>query len=75
MTIKIQYSELNLKIEEIWDNIYNLSIDFYTNTLNGNYKDKEYELFCFNDYGWITDNRYKTYEIMKGVNDIHIFII
>jgi hypothetical protein len=47
MTIKIQYSELNLKIRDIWDNIYNLSIDFYTNTLNGNYEDKEYELFFF----------------------------
>lgn len=74
MIIEINYSEIEPNVKPIWDVIFNLSIDYYTNALHGTYNNKDYIICNFNNYGWVIDNRYNKYEIIKGIEKIFIII-
>ena len=55
--------------------MYNLSIDYQTNSILGYLNDIEYEVFRFSGYGFVNDNRFNTYELSVGEAGILIEII
>ena len=55
--------------------MYNLGIDYATNDITGYYKDKEYRVVLFENYGIKLDNRWNTYEITCGSAGIMIEIL
>ena len=59
------------KIKEL----YNLGIDYQTNTINGIFEDKEFVVFDFRRYDINLLNRWNTYEISAGDAGILIEII
>ena len=52
-----------------------LHIDYATNSILGSIDDKEVEVFKFNNFGWINDNRNNTYSMSTGSAGIIIKII
>ncbi len=57
------------------DRMYNLGIDYATHTLDCVFEDEYVTVFNFKDYAIITDNRWNTYEISKGMAGILIEIV
>jgi hypothetical protein len=50
------------------------SIDYYTNAIHANFEGEDVIIFRFNDFGYVTDNRYNTYDITAGPAGITINI-
>ena len=78
MIIHISVNELNEPFRSnayMVEKLYNLGIDYATNTLDGIFEDKEYTVFEFKNYGFVNDNRWNTYEISKGSAGILIEIV
>ena len=59
----------------MFEQIYNLGIDYADNAIYAHYEDQEYIIFKFSDYGFINDNRFNTYHISYGTAGITIEII
>ena len=77
MIIHIFMNELNEPFRSnpcMVERLYNLGIDYATNTLDGIFEDKEYTVFEFKNYGFVNDNRWSTYDISKGEAGIIIDI-
>ena len=77
MIIHVSVNELNEPFRSnSWMicKLYNLGIDYATNTLDGIFEDKEYTVFEFKNYGFVNDNRWSTYDISKGEAGIIIDI-
>ena len=77
MIIIIPTKDLEPKFKETPSNItclWNLGIDYMTNTINGIIEGKEYVVFYFDNYGIKTDNRFNTYSIAKSESGIFIEI-
>ena len=55
--------------------MYNLGIDYQTNSILGYLNDVEYEVFRFSGYGFVNDNRFNTYTVSAGEAGILIEII
>ena len=78
MIIHISVNELNEPFRSnsyMVERLHNLGIDYATNTLDGIFEDKEYTVFEFKNYGFVSDNRWNTYEISKGSAGILIEIV
>lgn len=58
------------KLNHLW----NVGIDYASNTIDGVYADKEVCLFEFKDYGVINDNRFNKYMITWSESGIFIEI-
>ena len=73
MLITILPKEINI---EPWKlaHVYNLSIDYYSNSIYGVFENKEVMLYNFNKTGWINDNRGNSYDISCGLAGIFIQI-
>ena len=54
--------------------IKNPSIDYYTNAIHAIFEGEDVIIFRFNDFGYVTDNRYNTYDITAGPAGITINI-
>ena len=50
------------------------SIDYYTNAIHAIFEGEDVIIFRFNDFGYVTDNRYNTYDITAGPAGITINI-
>ena len=55
--------------------LYNLGIDYADHDIRGYYKDEEYKVFQFQDYGIKLDNRWNTYTLSAGEAGIMIEIL
>lgn len=78
MYIQISYSELLGEFKNCPDKVkqlYNLGLDYATNSLEGIFNQKEVCIFDFKNYGFITDNRYNSYKIFLEDDGILIHII
>lgn len=73
MLITILPKEIDI---EPWKlaHIYNLSIDYYTNTVYGVFEGEDVVLYNFNKCGWLNDNRHNSYSISCGLAGIFIQI-
>ena len=78
MLIYIQPHELLGRFknnQELIESMYNLGIDYETNTLDCVFEDACVPVFSFKKYGFLQDNRWSTYEISKGSAGILIEIV
>lgn len=69
MIIYIPAEDLNIEVVNLFQNpaglhqIYNLVIDYWTQTLEGTYKGVEYVLVNFEDYDMKLSNRWVDYKL------------
>ena len=78
MIISIGVNELEKEfVENPWKikELYNLGIDYQTNTIDGIFDDEEFVVFDFKKYDMNLSNRWNTYEISAGSAGIFIEII
>lgn len=76
MLIHINPDELEEEFRNSWKMgfISHLSIDYADNAIHAVFEGKMIIIFRFKDYGFITDNRYNSYEISAGKAGITIQI-
>lgn len=78
MIISIGVNELEKEfVENPWKikELYNIGIDYQTNTIDGIFEDEEFVVFDFKKYDINLLNRWNTYEISAGNAGIFIEII
>jgi hypothetical protein len=76
MLIIISPDELEPEFRDSWKagHVNHLSIDYADNAIYGTFEKKEVIIFRFKKFGWISDNRYNTYQISSGNAGIMIQI-
>lgn len=77
MLIHISTQELE---EEFINHVRNgfvsqASIDYQTNAVHAQYEGKDVIIFNFKKYGWLSDNRFNTYNLSLGTTGITIEIL
>ena len=78
MIIYIRINELEKEfIDNPWKikELYNLGIDYQSNTIDGIFEDKEFVVFDFRKYDINLSNRWNNYEVSAGDAGILIEII
>lgn len=73
MLITILPKEINIESWKL-DQIKNITIDFTTNSLFGEFDNKEVHLFQFDEYGWFNENNNNTFQFSCGLFGIFIRI-
>jgi hypothetical protein len=51
------------------------AIDYQTNDIHGQYEGKDVVIFNFKKYGWLSDNRFNTYNLSLGPAGITLEIL
>lgn len=76
MILYISPEELVEEFRNSWKlgHIKHPTIDYYTNAIHGVFESQDVIIFRFNDFGYVTDNRYNTYDITAGPAGITIYI-
>jgi hypothetical protein len=76
MLIHITPDELEEEFRNSWRMgfVSHPSIDYADNAIHAIFENKQVIIFRFKKYGFITDNRYNTYEISAGSAGITINI-